>query len=174
MQKQIACGLVLFVLLIYATVRDLTTDRIDNRLILSGLCLGTGMRLLTEGPTCLVAVFGNILFPVVVLYLFYLVGALGAGDIKLFSLIGSFVQFKTLVIAMGVSLVCGAMEALVFLACQNSVFRGLKWGFSYLTGLLHGQKPIAARDSKARGRGIHFTVPILIGTVASVLAEILF
>ncbi len=86
-----------YTLLLVAVGMDLKSMRISNRLILIGLGISLVRRFICEG---MVGVFTGlilILIPVVLLYLLFLVGALGAGDIKLFSLVGSFINLRELI-----------------------------------------------------------------------------
>lgn len=86
-----------YILVLIAVGMDLKSMRISNRLILVGLGMALIRRLFCEGIEGLLAGICHISFPVIVLYLLFLIGALGAGDIKLFSVIGGFVNFKILV-----------------------------------------------------------------------------
>ena len=81
MSVQNACDLVLLAILGVAVVLDYRFLRISNRLILFGIVLAICLHLAVYGLEGIVSVLWNISFPVIVLYLFYLVGALGAGDI---------------------------------------------------------------------------------------------
>ena len=78
-------NLALPVLLILAVVTDFRERRISNRLIASGLFLGLALRILVEGSAGVVHFLVNISIPVIMLFLLFQMRALGAGDIKLFS-----------------------------------------------------------------------------------------
>ncbi len=88
--------LIAYVLVMIAVGMDLKCMRISNRLILVGLGIAFVQRLLGEGVSGVLTWAFQISIPVIVLYLLFLVGILGAGDIKLFSIIGGFVDFKIL------------------------------------------------------------------------------
>lgn len=158
--------------LIAAVIMDFKSFKISNRLILAGLGLGLLLHLpyTVEG---FFSVLWNISFPVISLYLFYLVGALGAGDVKLFSVIGAFVNFKTLVMSIAMAMVVGAVVSFVRMLRNGQFFAQLKQGFSQLWIRSMGQeKPgISVRDPK---RIIHFSMPILIGTVGAMGYERFF
>ena len=68
----------------------------QNRLIIMGLFLSMAFGIVLGGMPRIIQVLLNISIPVIMLYLFYLIGVLGAGDIKLFSVIGGFTNLKTL------------------------------------------------------------------------------
>ena len=88
-----ASVLTLYAILIVAVVQDITSMRISNRLIIMGLFLSMAFGIVLGGMPRIIQVLLNISIPVIMLYLFYLIGVLGAGDIKLFSVIGGFTNF---------------------------------------------------------------------------------
>ena len=101
----------LLVILVAAVVQDFMYMKISNRLILMGILFSLAFGFMTGGLRQVLYVLVNISFPVFVLYLFYLLGVLGAGDIKLFSIIGGFTNFKLLTGCMFYSFVAAAVIA---------------------------------------------------------------
>lgn len=88
--------LALFAHLMAAVVMDFREMRISNRLIASGLYWGLAFRIMGEGCAGIVHFLVNISIPVIFLFLFFQLRALGAGDIKLFSVVGAFVTIRQL------------------------------------------------------------------------------
>ncbi len=88
--------LTLFAHLMAAVVMDFREMRISNRLIASGLYWGLAFRIMGEGCAGIVHFLVNISIPVIFLFLFFQLRALGAGDIKLFSVVGAFVTIRQL------------------------------------------------------------------------------
>ena len=86
--------LICFGIVLVAVVYDLRFRKIPNRLILIGLGAGLLWRVLLEGATGIVTGLLSFLLPILFLYFFFLLGALGAGDIKLFSIIAIFLNVK--------------------------------------------------------------------------------
>ena len=97
---------------IVAAIMDIRFRNISNRLIAVGLGVGLIRRLLLEGSAGLLTGVIQIIIPVIFLYLLFLIGALGAGDIKLFSLIGVFVNLRELVTCVIAAFVIGAIWSL--------------------------------------------------------------
>lgn len=99
--------------------------KISNRLIVSGLIWGLAFRLKGEGSAGLVYFLVNISIPVILLFLLFQMRALGAGDIKLFSVAGSFLTIRQLmyliVVAFVVAAVLGTGKLVVRLATSNYV-----------------------------------------------------
>jgi len=96
-----------------AAIMDIRFQKISNRLIVTGLGVGLIRRLWLEGSAGFLTGVIQIMLPVIFLYLLFLIGALGAGDIKLFSLIGVFVNLKELATCVIVAFVIGAIWSLV-------------------------------------------------------------
>lgn len=70
--------------------------KISNRLITSGLIWGFALRIMGEGSAGIVHFLVNISIPVILLFLLFQMRALGAGDIKLFSVAGGFLTTRQL------------------------------------------------------------------------------
>lgn len=102
-------NLTLLTFLSIAVVTDVMSARISNRLILSGLFFGFVLRFLGQDSTGILIFLINISIPVILLYLLFQLHALGAGDIKLFSVIGAYVSTKELLEIMVVSFFAGAV-----------------------------------------------------------------
>lgn len=79
---------------------DFGNEKISNRLIVSGLLWGLAFRLLREGNAGLVHFLVNISIPVILLFLLFQMRGIGAGDIKLFSVIGGFLETRQLLSVM--------------------------------------------------------------------------
>ena len=157
-------NLVLYVILIIAVIQDFKSLKVSNRLILTGLGLSLIFRFMTGGLQNLVWALPNIAFPVIVLYLFYLVHAIGAGDIKLFSVIGGFISFKELTGCIVWAFFIGAVLSLVKMLFDKNLKERLILGKSYVVSLLSGQ--IMAYPYKTKTSLIHFSLPILLGLIA--------
>lgn len=106
--------LVLLGFLFCAVYTDMTQTRISNRLIVLGLFIGFLFRIYMEGSVGVLSYTTNIFIPVILLYLLFQVRALGAGDIKLFSMLGAFISteqlLKLIVLAFGVGALLGIFK----------------------------------------------------------------
>ena len=100
---------ILIGLLISAVYTDMIQTRISNRLIVLGLISGFFFRFMTEGSKGILFFVVNSSIPVILLYLLFQMRALGAGDIKLFSMIGAFISTQQLLKLMGLAFCVGAL-----------------------------------------------------------------
>ena len=122
--------LILVGLLSYAVYIDIRQTRISNRLIVSGLIMGFIFRLYSEGLMGVLFYVINILIPVIFLHLLFQMRALGAGDIKLFSMLGAFISIEQLLELMVLAFFAGALLGICKIMYQ---FVGLKYELGKLT-----------------------------------------
>lgn len=164
--------IILFVFLAIAVIQDFKSLRVSNRLILTGMAAGLFYRLLTKGLENILLMIPNIIFPIAVLYLLYLAGALGAGDIKLFSLVGCFTNFKELAACMVMAFVWGAFASLLKLILAGNVRQQLYRGGGYLINIAKGRYgSYQYAESSAK---IHFSLEILLGYGTMILLEYVY
>ena len=76
---------------------DFQTGKISNRLIVSGLIWGLAFRLMGDGMAGVLPFLIHISIPVILFILLFQIRAIGAGDIKLFSVVGGFLSIRQLV-----------------------------------------------------------------------------
>lgn len=157
----------LYLIVIAAAAQDLAHMKISNRLILFGLIIALICRILQGGLRVVLPCLGNIIFPVVILYVLYLAGILGAGDIKLFSVIGCFLKFHELVYCMVTSFAAGALLALLWMVGKHTLISGIRDGTGYIADLLQGNWHVYQKKEGGKANCMHFSVAILIGLVAS-------
>ncbi|MEO3944584.1 A24 family peptidase [Gorillibacterium sp. CAU 1737] len=81
--------ILLFLLITAAAVTDLRDSKIPNAVCLAGMGSGMGMNLLLSGWTGAWHSLTGLVIGFASLFLLHVIGALGAGDVKLFAAIGS-------------------------------------------------------------------------------------
>ena len=116
--------------LVCAVYTDLKKTRISNRLIISGLIVGFIFRIFTEGLNGIWFFSINIFIPVIFLNLLFQMRALGAGDIKLFSMLGAYISIDVLLRLMVLAFVIGAFMGICKIIYQ---FAFLKYELGKLT-----------------------------------------
>lgn len=116
-------NLTLLTILLTAVVTDMTSGKISNRLIVFGLLSGLAFRIFGEGGAGVLTFMFHVSIPVVLFYLLYQMRALGAGDIKLFSVVGAYLPLQTLLRVMLVSLFAGAVIGVGKILYQQVILR---------------------------------------------------
>lgn len=153
------------VLLFYlstAVIWDLTQFRIPNYYILFGLILG-GVMLPIHGYGIQEVLLGC-LCPVVFLYPLFLIGAFGAGDIKLLAVTGLFLGGLNLYLV-AVSFAAGGVLSLVKMISDKSLCPRLFNFYSYLVHCINEKKILTylSYSHEKEKNQIHFTAAVMIG-----------
>lgn len=157
----IAYGLVLI-----AVSMDFRSMRISNRLILAGLVYSLIRRFFCDGVYGFVTGIVLIILPVILLYLLFLAGALGAGDIKLFSLIGSFLNLKALMWCIVFAFLFAALFSLAKLIYHGTFLSSMRHVVLYFCTLFRGKPSSYEAISKEESQ-IHFSLAILLGLITT-------
>ncbi|MFP3155726.1 A24 family peptidase [Lachnospiraceae bacterium ZAX-1] len=143
---------------------DVKTGRISNRLICFGLSSGCLIQIYDLGMKGIFIFLLNVSLPVIFLFLLFQMHALGAGDIKLFSVIGSIFNLKVTVWCILASFVVGAVFAICKLIYNQNLMARLLYFCGYMQDFLE-TKVLKKYDGQSDGKQnyIHFSIPILIG-----------
>ena len=96
---------------------------------------------------------------------------MGAADIKLFSVIGSFVNLRELFYCIVVSFVVGAIFSLLKMVKNRNLYGRIFLGICYISDVVHGD--IKAYEQQEEENIIHFSLSILIGVIVVKMYEIL-
>ncbi|MDO4453163.1 MAG: A24 family peptidase [Eubacteriales bacterium] len=96
-----------------AVITDLREEKIKNKWILGGILFGIGIRILEEGVYGLLFAFLGMSVPLVLLWIAFCERWIGAGDIKLFSVLGSILGMGRILECMMAALLFGAFYAAI-------------------------------------------------------------
>lgn len=154
--------LVLQIILTVAVISDFQSDKIPNWLIGIGLGCGIVYRAGICGAFWYEIVAG-LLAPMILCFVLFLISALGAGDIKLFSVIGCFWPFSNLMICIALSFVAGAVISIGKLLIHKQLFESLSCFYQYFQTFIQTHKLQRYPGRDVRARQIHFSVAIYIG-----------
>ena len=158
--------LIAYTFVLIAVGMDLKKMKISNRLILLGIIFSLVKRFFCEGIVGLVTGIILIFFPVILLYLLFLVGALGAGDIKLFSLIGGFIQIKELMWCIVFAFIFATIFSLGKMLYYRVFFSSIQNVIRYVVGVFRGCRAPYQSLYSDKGK-IHFSIAILLGLMAT-------
>lgn len=154
-------------LLLLAALADLKTDRIPNGFVLLGMVTGILGSLRQGAAPYRIAV--SVAAAFLLLYPLFKIGAMGAGDVKVLMMTGSFVGIKELLMITLLSFVIGAAASLGKLLSEHNGKERARYFVSYLSEVartgqwkLYGEHTREDYERYCRNK-IHFTVPILFG-----------
>ena len=159
----------MLLLLCLAVLADLKTDRIPNGLIVLGIMIGVSDNLWYRLDLLQPAVSMFLAF--IIMYPLFKIGALGAGDIKVFIMVGSFVEVKEFVVILVSAFVIGALLSLIKMLIEHNSKERICYFLSYVSDVartrkwkMYGEYMVQDYQLYRRNK-IHFTVPILFGVV---------
>ena len=155
----------LLLLLLLATLADLKTGRIPNGFVVLGIVIGVLGSLLYDSDIRQTPV--SMILSFLLLYPLFKIGAMGAGDVKIFIMIGSFVEVRELLAIIIFSFIIGALCSLIKLLSEHNGKERLYYSLSYVSEVvrtrqwkIYGEN--TAQDyERYRRNKIHFTIPVL-------------
>ena len=120
-------GAVLTALLIIGCVTDVRSRRIPNWLVLAIAAGGLGYSFATRTPlSALRSSVGGLLLGFAIWIVFYLIGAMGAGDVKFFSAVGTWLGPSATWRAALIAALVGGVLAIFFLIRERRLRRALQ------------------------------------------------
>ncbi|MGJ7917959.1 prepilin peptidase [Massilia sp. LXY-6] len=168
---------VLFSLLVYAAVIDVRSHRIPNRLVLSGLAFGLIYSVFVPfwGHLGFLWALGGAAIGFGVLFPFWLLRMMGAGDVKLMAVVGSLLGAQMIQTALLASLATSGVFAIAF-ALHHGKLRQM---FANVGRVLRVGSiavamgaPVSVAHSGWQSVGkLAFAVPIAVGTIGTVVAS---
>lgn len=151
-------------LLLTAVWMDLKTDKISNRLILFGLFLGLPYQIILNGASGILVFLLNGCVPILLFFLFYRIKALGAGDIKLLSVLGVFLGKDQYFCAIMYIFASAAIIGVIKLLVRGVLLKRLRALGRYVLGVVGTGMvvPYGSGEDYWENR-IHFSAAILTG-----------
>ncbi len=158
--------IVLIILLAIAVLMDLKYDRIYNYWIVFGIFLGLVLNISENGRYGAGNSLISMLLSFCVLYPLYKIGGLGAGDVKLFIMTGSFIKADRLPVVIMISFIIGAVPAVVKMLSERNFRERMYYLLSYMSDVIKsGHWKLYGEDirddhKKYKTNKIHFALPI--------------
>lgn len=151
-------------LLSVAAAMDIRSFQISNRLIVSGILIGCFFHIQELGVKGVGVFLINVSLPVILFYLLFLMRVLGAGDIKLFSMIGGIWGLHILCITIAASFLVAAVMSLGKILFHRNLILRLRVFREYLCEVLASGRLLRyPQESQGEQHIIHFSIAILIG-----------
>ena len=160
--------IVLIVLLIIACFMDYKYGKIYNFLIMTGIAAGCADCIRQKGIKGFLFWLGLFLLPILLTYPLYMIGVLGAGDVKLMAVAGGFLSFQSCLWFLFAAFVIGAFLSLIKMLYEKNFKERMTYFFSYLWELfclggvrLYHSREMLNESSDLKKQKIHFAGPIL-------------
>ena len=153
-------------LVVAASVSDLRSRRIPNVLVLPFLVLGTVAAAIAHGWSGVGQSLLGVLLAIAALGLFWFLGGMGMGDLKLCAAVGAWIGPSQLLIALVMTSLVGGVMALVWAIAAGF----LKEALLGTAGLVFGRrKGLTLADPRARK--MPYAPAIALGTILSFLSK---
>ncbi len=149
--------------LLAAVCMDLTYYRIWNVLIFAGISAGIALWIPSVSIQSSVSLLAGILLPVIICWIPFRMHALGAGDIKLFSVIGCLNGGRDAIYCICFSFLFAAGISLGKLLSHRQLIPGLLNCFQYFQEIVTKGKMIPYPGKDDSGHRFHFSISILFG-----------
>ncbi len=164
----IKCSLMgLFLILI--NISDIKSYKIKNKVIVPTILVGLIIALINKSlPDSLY----GMLIPLV-LFPFYALKMLGAGDVKAMCAIGTFLGFRMSVINMALTFVSGGIIAIIFMLCNGNFFLRMKYLFNYFKMCLFSHKVNSYEYGGGEKSYFRFSFAITAGTILTIVNQYL-
>lgn len=114
------------ILVLGAFIIDVKTCRIPNQLVIGGVVAGILYHLWSNGLTGIIQAGTGMLIGFGIVFILYLVGGMGAGDVKLFAAIGALGGSQYVVACIIYSILCGGVIGLFILLYRQEFILRLK------------------------------------------------
>lgn len=169
-ERVVCIFIVLLVILVVATIMDLCFDKIYNEWIMIGIVAGLVCAVWQNGEIGFLMAVASMIVPIFLLYPLFMIGCLGAGDIKLLAVVGCFLTIEENVICLGISFLIGAVLSLLKMFAEHNFLQRMKYLLSYILDVFQSgewkfyEEDIKERRKKKEGK-IHFALPILLGVL---------
>lgn len=162
------------VIVTIAAIQDARTGRISNRLIFTGYVQGIIVCIFINGPGGIVNYLVRIGWPIAILYFLFLVRGLGAGDIKLFSVISGFLTGDVTISVIILSIVIGAGISCRRILKEQDIQERLYNLKDYIVSCVSQKRVSEFSTLDKESSHIHFAVCIMFGYIFTIFGRLIF
>ena len=165
--------LLLLSVLIISAIIDFRSQKIPNLLTYPVMAIALGYHFVMSGPDGLLFSAGGLAVGIAILILPYLMGGMGAGDVKLMGAVGAILGARGVFVAFLFSAIAGGIYALILLLLNRRYFRGFfaRQSTTLKTFMLTKQFIPIPADENEREPKLCYGIAIALGTLLSVFLE---
>ncbi|MCT4607055.1 MAG: A24 family peptidase [Marinisporobacter sp.] len=161
----------LIIILSICVITDIRERKIYNKVIFPSLILAFLSHLFLDGPISFLSSLIGFFVGFFILLIPYLLGGMGAGDVKLLALIGA-LKGPTFVFHTSIYMaIVGGLIALILLLFQNRLHTTLKSFYYYLYSLKNGVKLSSMINKDDLSNTYPYGTAIAAGAIINLLLE---
>ena len=164
-QYSAASAAAMVLLSLSALLSDLKRGRIPNALTGSFLVLSVILRLVSGSLPGLLELLAGLFVPLLLLFPAFRFGMLGAGDVKLLSVLGSFLSGTGALLLVFFSLLAGSVQAAARLTRQHLWKARFSYFFRYVRETAVSGRIRRYRRDGAHAENIHFALPVFLAVL---------
>ena len=162
--------IVLLVLIIsISAYTDIKENKIKNKYLLIVFILGLAISLLTGGIAGIKDSLLGIIVPFILLFLFFAMRMVGAGDIKLFCTIGSIMGLNFVINNIMYTVFSTGIVIIVKLIISKQLFKMIKGIYFFFCAMILGKSLI--EFPRIENNRFPFAVSIFIGTIIQLILK---
>lgn len=160
----------LTVFLVMATIEDIACRRISNILTFGAAILALTLQFVINDFPGLLSGLGGLAVGLAIFLPFFLLGGMGAGDVKAMAAAGAFLAPLPSLLATGLSLLAGAVFGLAVLAVRGGLTGTLRrCGLGLMCLAATGRfAPVGPPEGTAAALRFPYALAIAVGTLAAV------
>ncbi|UYZ21249.1 prepilin peptidase [Mesobacillus jeotgali] len=159
----------LIALIVICVITDLRERKIYNKVLLPFLLAGLVLNSVTGGIAGLTSALAGTAVGFSILLIPYLLGGMGAGDVKLLAVVGGLKGAVFVLTAAVYMALAGGIIALIILFFRKGAINRLKQIGMFLGGLRSGMKVPLGLDKEALNTTYPYGVAIAIGALAAIV-----
>ncbi|MBT2639965.1 prepilin peptidase [Bacillus sp. ISL-39] len=159
----------LITLIVICVITDLRERKIYNKVLFPFLLAGLALNTATDGIQGLTFALAGTAVGFSILLIPYLLGGMGAGDVKLLAVVGSLKGAVFVLTAAVYMALAGGILALLILFFRKGAINRLKQIGMFLGGLRSGMKVPHGLDKEALNTTYPYGVAIAIGALAAIV-----
>jgi prepilin peptidase CpaA len=148
---------------------DTKTRKIKNFVTYPAILAGFATNLILAGFEGLKDSITATILPILILFLFYVLKMLGAGDLKLFGAIGSIMGLNFVLCNLAYAFISGGVIAIILIGIRKNAFERFKYLFNYLKSCFLMLKLEKYQEFDSNNGLFRFSYAILWGTLITVL-----
>lgn len=148
-----------------AVLWDIRKRKVPNILIAAGTGIACWFQLTEYGIVGFWRFLGGSTLPLLLLAVLFYFRMLGAGDIKLFCVIGGFLGIRDLVSCMAVSFLIGAFISIILLIRRRILKERLLYFFAYIGKFYRTRKWIPYREGTDKRAEFCLTIPVFLSVL---------
>jgi prepilin peptidase CpaA len=156
--------------LLISAFYDLRTRRIPNVLTFSAILTGTGLHTAINGFEGFMFSISGMFIGIGLLIIFYLMGGMGAGDVKLMGAVGSYLGPEGVFVAFLCTAIVGGIYSIAALAASHQLRGAFRsYGFLIKSFIITGQMLFPPPHNEVKKPVLCYGIAIAIGSLLSLI-----